>query len=69
MNKTKRIAAAATEAKAGATRNSAEKILAWLDSGGRNVVQNAVKKAILQTEARNKARELDPDILDRRVTF
>ena len=52
-----------------AGRESAHKVLKWLDDGGRNQVQAAVQKAVDQTEARNKARELDADFLERRVTF
>ena len=51
------------------TSSTAEQILACLDKGGREIVQDAVKKAIEQTKARNKARELAPDFLDRRITF
>ncbi|MDH4188252.1 MAG: hypothetical protein OEV08_14775 [Nitrospira sp.] len=63
MNNSKKVAALA------AGRISAENVLAWLDSGGRDQMQEALKKALEQTEARNKQRELEPDFLDRRVTF
>jgi hypothetical protein len=52
-----------------AGRTSAEKVLEWLDRGGRDEVLQALRVAIQQTEERNKARQLDPDFLDRRVTF
>jgi hypothetical protein len=48
---------------------SAERILEWLDRGGRAQVQIALQQAIKQTERRNKARELDPNFLEQRVTF
>jgi hypothetical protein len=50
-------------------RKSAATVRAWLDGGGRDQVQAALRKAKQQTQERNKARELDPDFLDRRVTF
>jgi hypothetical protein len=63
MEESKKLAAAQ------AGKRSASKILHWLDSGGRNQVQQALQEAIKQMEERNKAREIDPDFLDRRVTY
>jgi len=63
MEESKKLAAAQ------AGKRSANKILQWLDSGGRNQVQQALQEAIKQMEERNKAREIDPDFLDRRVTY
>lgn len=50
-------------------RSTAEKVLRWLERGGRAKVQAAVRRAIEHTKARNKARRLDPRKLDERFTI
>jgi hypothetical protein len=50
-------------------RRSAAAVRAWLEGGGRRKVEQALQHAVRQTQERNKARALDPDFLDRRVTF
>lgn len=47
----------------------AERIQRWLDNGGREIVQQAMRRAVQKTAERNKARQLPPDFLDRRFTI
>lgn len=52
-----------------AGRRAAKKVLAWLRAGGREQIQAVVRRAAAHTAARNKARRLDDDFLNRRFTI
>jgi hypothetical protein len=51
------------------TPDKSVRIQRWLDNGGREIVREAMKKALQQTAERNKARYIDPKRLDERITI
>ena len=58
-----------TKQKATTGKRSAQDVRDWLNRGGRDEVRKVLRTAVERTREKNKARELEPDFLERRVTF